>query len=95
MDAELVPARPESPAVTAASKNALWELAGLRRTREGLERLLADEHPLTRLIARCALSREETRGVHSRSDFRKLDPELDNLHTVIGVDGAARLERWD
>jgi L-aspartate oxidase len=90
-----VPAPPASPAVSAASKAALGEFAGLRRTREGLECLLADEQPLTRLIATCALSREETRGVHSRADFPQLDPALDELHTVVGVDGAARRERWD
>jgi L-aspartate oxidase len=91
----LVPAPPASSRASAASKAALWELAGLRRTREGLERLLADEHPLTRLIATCALSREETRGVHSRVDFPLLDPALDALHTVVGVDGAVRREHWD
>ena len=34
---------------------ALWRDAGLRRTREGLERLLDDPHPLARLIGACAL----------------------------------------
>jgi L-aspartate oxidase len=93
--AELVPVAPAGLEVSAASKAALWEFAGLRRTREGLERLLADEQPLARLIATCALSREETRGVHSRADFPQLDPALDELHTVVGVDGTARRERWD
>jgi L-aspartate oxidase len=92
---EVVPAAPASPPVSPASKAALWELAGLRRTREGLERLMADEDPLTRLIATCALSRDETRGVHARADFPERDPALDELHTVVGVDGVARRERWD
>jgi L-aspartate oxidase len=57
--------------------------------------LLAGEDPLTRLIATCALSRDETRGVHARADFPERDPALDELHTVVGVDGVARRERWD
>ena len=46
-----------------------WSRGGLARSREGLERLLADEHPLARIVARCALLREETRGAHVRTDF--------------------------
>jgi hypothetical protein len=33
--------------------------------------------------------------VHSRVDFPLLDPALDALHTVVGVDGAVRREHWD
>ncbi len=76
------------------TKVALWELAGLRRTRAGLERLLEDPHPLARLIARCALSREETRGVHTREDFPERDSALDLEHTIVAADGGTRRERW-
>jgi L-aspartate oxidase len=89
------PAPPPDVGVSAETKRALWELAGLRRTREGLERLLGDDHPLARLIATCALSREETRGVHARVDFPEQDPALDRRHTVVDRDGVARLAHWD
>ena len=83
-----------SLAVDGATKAALWELAGLRRSAEGLERLLEDPHPLARAIARCALARTETRGVHCRTDHPQTDPELDARHTVLDAGGAPRLELW-
>jgi L-aspartate oxidase len=89
-----LPAKPESLEVSPETKAALWQWAGLRRTRAGLEQLLGDRNPLARLIARCALEREETRGVHTRADFPALDPALDRLHTIVAADGSTRLERW-
>jgi L-aspartate oxidase len=88
------PATPETLEVSEQTKAALWQRAGLRRTRAGLEPLLDDPNPLARLIATCALRREETRGVHSREDYPALDPALDGLHTVVDADGSARVERW-
>ena len=40
----------------------------ISRTKEGLEQLAGNPHPLARLIARCALARTESRGAHLRSD---------------------------
>ena len=94
-EAEVQPAAPEAMVASAQTKAALWELAGLRRNRAGLERLLEDPNPLARLVAACALSRRETRGVHCREDFPELDPALDLLHTIVAPDGSTRLERWD
>jgi L-aspartate oxidase len=65
------------------TQEAMWRHAGLVRDREGLEQLLDDPHPLARLVARCALAREETRGAHVRSDFPDTDPALDGHHAVI------------
>jgi len=59
-----------------------------------LRPLLGDPHPLARLIARCALFREEARGAHARADFPATDPNLDGRHTVIDGD-APRLEPWE
>lgn len=87
------PAAPlERPA--RATQEALWRDAGITRTREGLERLAADPHPLARLIASCALRREESRGAHQRSDFPAVDPALDHRHTEIGPDERPHLARW-
>ncbi len=63
------------------------------RTREGLERLLTDPHPLAQLVARCALLREETRGAHVRLDFPDTEPALDRMHGVAR-DGEPAFERW-
>jgi len=88
-------AKPQNVEVTNQTKAALWELAGMRRTRAGLERLLGDPNRLAHLIATCALIRSETRGAHFREDYPKLDHALDAMHTIIDPDGTARLERWD
>ena len=81
------PPAPEPIVVpTRATQDAMWRDAGLVRDREGLERLLADPHPLARLVARCALLREETRGSHIRRDFPETDPQLDLHHAVIRND---------
>ena len=77
-----------------ATQEALWLHAGIERTREGLERLLGDPDPLARLIAACALAREESRGAHQRADFPGADPALDLHHSVVGTDERPRLERW-
>jgi L-aspartate oxidase len=77
-----------------ATQEALWRDAGIVRTREGLERLLEDPHPLARLIAAGALRREESRGAHQRADFPELDPALDHRHAVIGADERPRLAHW-
>jgi L-aspartate oxidase len=81
--------------VTAATRSALWEHAGLQRTRAGLQQLLDDPHPLARLIARCALAREESRGAHLREDYPETDPSLDATHTIVEPDGEVRFERWE
>jgi L-aspartate oxidase len=67
---------------TRETRRAVWEHAGLVRHGDGLQRLVADSHPLARLIAAHAILREETRGAHVRSDFPETDPELDRRHTV-------------
>ena len=72
----------------------MWEHAGIERSRDGLERLLDIPHPLARLVAECALLREETRGAHRRTDFPELDPRLDGHHAVTRGTGSPRFERW-
>jgi L-aspartate oxidase len=79
---------------TEATRDAVWKLAGPRRSPERLQRLLDDPYPLAAAIAACALERRESRGGHLRSDFPHVDPSLDGIHLVRGADGAIRHERW-
>jgi L-aspartate oxidase len=74
---------PAPPAADASTRAALWRDAGIVRSREGLERLLVEPHPLVRMIARSALAREESRGAHSRTDHPDRDPALDHRHGVL------------
>jgi L-aspartate oxidase len=80
-------AAPEAP--TGATREAMWRLAGLERTAEGLTELLDDPHPLARLVAACALHREETRGGHARAEFPASDGLLDGRHSVVEPQGSS------
>jgi len=83
------------PAATPETRAALWRDAGVVRDADGLRRLLDSPHPLARLIALCALEREESRGAHLRSDFPELDPALDHRHVVLAGDSQPAWQRWD
>jgi L-aspartate oxidase len=76
------------------TRRALWRHAGLRREPEGLRELLADPHPLARLIAASCLARAESRGAHQRTDAPESDPALDCMHTLVGAGAEPRFERW-
>jgi L-aspartate oxidase len=73
------------PALTAPDPSVprlMWDGAGpfrdelrIRGLVDALERLPASlHHDLCGLIARAALERRESRGVHERTDFRETDP---------------------
>ena len=79
---------------TAATRESVWELAGPVRDQTHLSSLLDDPYPLARTVAASALAREESRGVHRRSDRPQIDPALDLHHVVVDASGALRLERW-
>jgi L-aspartate oxidase len=90
-----LPETPVAPAQSRATREAMWRHAGLERRADDLAPLLEDPHPLARLVAACALSREESRGAHARSDFPAVDPTLDGLHTVVAFGAASpRTEPW-
>jgi L-aspartate oxidase len=93
--AQAGPQAPVAPAPSRETRAAMWRHAGLERDRDGLRPLLADPHPLARLVARSALSREETRGAHARADFPDTDPALDHRHTILDASAETpRLESW-
>ena len=77
------PAGPPPEAPSRQTREAMWRLAGLERTAGDLQQLQQDPHPLARLVAACALHREETRGGHARAEFPTSDGRLDSLHSVI------------
>jgi L-aspartate oxidase len=85
---------PEPAAATRATREALWRDAGVVRDAAGLGRLLEDPHPLARLIARCGLAREESRGAHLRSDRPRRDPALDHRHAVVGGEDGLEWQLW-
>jgi L-aspartate oxidase len=88
------PATTPLPVPTRETRTALWEHAGLERSAESLRSLLEDPHPLARLIAQCALSREESRGAHRRTDFPETDPSLDLRHGVVRPGRSPTFEQW-
>jgi L-aspartate oxidase len=94
-------ALPAPPLGDAATRAALWRDAGIVRSADGLSQLLDNAHPLVRAIARCALTRAESRGAHQRSDYPQRDPSLDGRHVVLasdlhaGAEGLGRAERID
>jgi L-aspartate oxidase len=77
------------------TRAALWRYAGLRRDPDGLRELLADPHPLARLIAASCLARAESRGAHQRIDAPDTDAALDSMHTLVGAGAEPRFERWN
>jgi L-aspartate oxidase len=83
------------PAVTPATREALWRDAGIERSAEGLERLVSENrHPLATLIGRCALERRESRGAHRRVEYTAPDPELAGRHIVVCADDQLAWEAW-
>ena len=76
------PCRSRAP-VARDARGAVARRGPRARPREGLERLLDDPHPLARLIAACALLREESRGAHSARDFPRRDPRSTRHHAVV------------
>ena len=80
---------------TRETREPLWRDAGLVRDRGGpARRCSSDPHPLARIVAQCALLREESRGAHQRSDFPATDPALDGHHAVVRDRDAPVFEAW-
>jgi L-aspartate oxidase len=95
-DAEIAQLRrlPKPALADHATRQALWDDAGIVRSPVGLERLLESPHPLTRLIARSALARSESRGAHLRADHPERDPALDHRHVVVSGENEITWQTW-
>jgi len=90
---QLLGSLPSAPVASAETRAALWSDAGIVRCEDGLRRLLANPHPLARLISRCALARTESRGAHQRADYPSRDPSLEERHVVAAAESIA-WQRW-
>jgi L-aspartate oxidase len=77
-----------------SSRAALWRLAGLVRTPEGLAELSRDPFPLARHIGAAALARAESRGAHQRTDLPEPDPAFDGIHALTRGDDGPAWEVW-
>jgi L-aspartate oxidase len=77
-----------------STREALWRLAGIERDARGLDELLVDPFPLARVIATCALARDESRGAHQRRDHPRQDSALDGTHAVVRGADRPLFERW-
>jgi L-aspartate oxidase len=77
-----------------ATRRALWRLAGLERSADGLRELARDPFALARLVAASALARAESRGAHRRGDRPVPDPALDGAHFVLREADEPAAERW-
>jgi L-aspartate oxidase len=88
------PARGPDPVPPPETREALWRLAGLERSKDDLERLRGDHFPLARLIAASALTRQESRGAHQRRDFPVPDPGYAGVHLIVDDNGGVVQELW-
>jgi L-aspartate oxidase len=86
---EPAPAEPVTPEL----RSSLWRDCGLIRDAAGLSTLVDAPHLLTRLIARSALAREESRGSHFRADFPS-ESEVFERHVVLRSGHEPALEPW-
>ena len=84
---------PSDPPASPQLREALWRDAGLVRDAQRLAHLRDTPNTLVRIIAETALMREESRGVHFRSDYPAEDAGFVG-HIVHRVDREPELETW-
>jgi L-aspartate oxidase len=87
------PAAPPARIVTPELRDQVWRLAGVVRGPEDLAELADSPDPVASLVARFALARKESRGVHYRVDAPAPDPALEG-HFVLRPGRDLALEEW-
>jgi L-aspartate oxidase len=86
------PAPPERIA-SGTLRQQVWLRAGVMRDPRALAELTESPDPVASLVARFALARHESRGVHYRIDATGPDPALEG-HLVLRPGAGIALERW-
>ncbi len=89
---DLPPAPPER-AAPAALREQVWLQAGVVRDPAGLTDLATSPDPVASLVARFAIARAESRGVHYRIDAPATDPAFEG-HLVLRPGRGLTLEHW-
>ena len=100
LDEPAMAPRPEAPQATPPARTAsqelreqVWREAGVMRDPADLLHLATSPDPVAALVARFALARSESRGVHYRIDAPATDPALEG-HFVLRPGQALTLEHW-
>jgi L-aspartate oxidase len=91
-DGLVVPAPPARVA-SQALREQVWHQAGVVRDPAGLAELATSPDPVASLVARFALARVESRGVHYRIDEPATDPAFEG-HFVLRPGRGLSLEQW-
>jgi len=76
-----------------ALREQVWHQAGVMRDPAGLAELATSPDPVVSLVARFALARAESRGVHYRIDEPATDPAFEG-HFVLRPGRGLSLEQW-
>jgi L-aspartate oxidase len=74
-------------------RDQVWRQAGVVRDPSGLAELATSPDPVAAVVARFALARAESRGVHYRIDAPRLNPVLEG-HFVLRPGRGLILEQW-
>jgi L-aspartate oxidase len=100
LDEPTAPSRPEAPSPAPPARVAstelreqVWRQAGVMRDPADLTDLARSPDPVASLVARFALARSESRGVHYRIDAPTTDPTLEG-HFVLRPGQELTLEHW-
>jgi len=89
---DVTPASPERIA-PASLRDQVWREAGVMRDPAGLAELASSPDPVASLVARFALARLESRGVHYRIDAPAPDAAYAG-HLVLRAGRDLALEQW-
>jgi L-aspartate oxidase len=87
------PSVPPERLVSPELRDRVWQQAGVMRDPASLETLARSTDPVAALVARFALARHESRGVHYRIDAPRPEPALEG-HFVLRPGRELTLETW-